>query len=181
MRVGVDIDGVVANFVAAFLPLVPERYGITIRERDIYVHDLYLVLGVRPHEALDLIRDTIRQDLQPYPGAVRGLKRLRKSHEVTLVTARPTDMMDVTRDWLENRGIAYDGLLHFEEGLKHTNNYSFDAFVDDHLREALGFVERVPHIIVFDHPWNRTFNVGRLIHRVSNWRRLVELIEALAE
>ncbi|OGO08869.1 MAG: hypothetical protein A2Y61_06160 [Chloroflexi bacterium RBG_13_60_13] len=178
MKIGVDIDGVVANFVAGFIPLVKERYGLTLRERDIYVHDLYLVVGIPVQEGMELVRQTIRCDLEPYPGAIQGLARLRQKHEVTLVTARPEEMVGVTEKWLARRKIPYDRLLHFKEGSKYENEYAFDVFVDDHLREAFGFVGRVPHIIIFDRPWNRTFNVAGLFTRARNWRELVSLVTA---
>lgn len=178
MKVGVDIDGVVANFVAGFIPLVKERYGLILREQDIYVHDLYLVLGVPPDEAMDLVRQTISRDLEPYPGAIKGLARLRRRHQVALVTARPEDMLAVTEKWLAARQIQYDRLCHFKEGLKHRNQYAFDVFIDDHLREAFGLVGKVPHIIIFDHPWNRTFDVAGLFRRAHNWREVVSLVEA---
>jgi uncharacterized HAD superfamily protein len=178
MKIGIDIDGVVANFVAHFLPLVKERYGLNLRERDIYVHDLYLVLGVPPDEAMELVRQTIRCDLEPYPEATRCLAQLCRTNEVTLVTARPQDMMDVTERWLARREVPYHRLLHFEEGSKHRNEYAFDIFVDDHLREAFGFIGKVPNIIIFDHPWNRTFDLGHLFKRARNWREVVSIVKA---
>lgn len=177
MRIGIDIDGVVANFVAALVPLVKNRYGLALRERDIYVHDLDLVLGVMQYEVMDLVRQAIKCDLEPYPGAILGLRRLRRQHEVTLVTSRPVDMMDVTKAWLSRRGIPHDDLLHFGEGSKHHNELGFHVFVDDHLRETFGFVGKVPCIIIFDRPWNRTFNAGGLFKRAHNWRELVSIIE----
>ena len=179
MKIAIDIDGVVANFVASFIPVVKQRYGLSLNTRDIYVHDLDLVLGVTPDEAMELVRSTLRCDLDPYPGAIRGLARLRRRHEVTLVTARPEDMMDVTTRCLRERNIIYHSLLHFTAGFKHQNEHAFDVFVDDHLREGFGFVGKVPHIIIFDRPWNRTFNVSNLFKRAHNWRELVSLIERL--
>lgn len=178
MRIGVDIDGVVADFVTPFLLLVKKRYGLVLRQQDIYVHDLHLVLGIPRGEAMDLVHETIRCDLQPYPGAIRGLARLRRDHEVMLVTSRPRDMMDVTRRWLSRRNIPHDRLLQFQEGSKHRSEHPFDVFVDDHLREALALVGKVPHIIVLDRPWNRTFNVAGVLKRARNWREVVSIVEA---
>lgn len=177
MRIGVDIDGVVADFVTTFLLLVKKRYGLMLRQQDIYVHDLYLVLGIPRDEAMDLIRETIRCDLQPYPGAIRGLARLRRNHGVMLVTSRPRDMMDVTKRWLSRRNIPHDRLLQFQEGSKHRSEYPFDVFVDDHLREALALVGKVPHIILFDRPWNRSFNVAGHLKRAHSWGEIVSIVE----
>jgi uncharacterized HAD superfamily protein len=180
MNIGIDIDGVIANFVGTFIPLAQQRYGISFTERDIYVHDLYVVLGITEAEALELIRATITSDPRPYDGAVEALRRIHAKHDVVLMTARPKDLMDVTAQWLARWSIAYRQLVHLDEGFKHEASLSLDIIVDDHLREALGFVGKVPHIVVFDRPWNQTLNVARLFERVRTWEELVDLIRRLS-
>ena len=100
MRIGIDIDGVVADFVKTFIPLVRERYGLALTEEDIYVHDLFLVLGISESEAMELIRATICSDPGLIDGAKQAIDRLNQEHDVILLTARPEDLFDVTRQWL---------------------------------------------------------------------------------
>jgi uncharacterized HAD superfamily protein len=176
MRIGVDIDGVIANFVATFIPLVRDRYGVSITEEDIYVHDLFLVLGIGEDESIQLIRDTLSQDLDLYPEARQSLARLARENEVVLLTARPADMMDLTRDWLRRRRVPYHTLVHLDEGFKHRDDTLFDVVIDDHLREVIRFAPSVPLVIIFDHPWNRSLNVRGLFKRASNWREVLDIV-----
>jgi len=180
MNIGIDIDGVIANFVGTFIPLAERRYGVQFAERDIYVHDLYLVLGVAEEEALRLIRMTIESNPEPYSGAVEALGQLNAQHNIILLTARPEDLMDVTVEWLTRWSIPHAQLVHLNEGLKHETSLSLDMIVDDHLREAFGFIGKVPHIVVFDRPWNQTFNVSGLFNRVHNWEELLAFVSRLA-
>ena len=179
MRIGLDIDGVLANFVKTFIPLVRERYGVALAEQDIYVHDLFLVLGITESEAIELIRATIRSDLDLIDGAKEAIETLNREHDVILLTARPDDLLGVTKQWLAAKGIPYSELLHVREGAKSAASLSLDVVVDDHLREAIAFAGKVRKIIVFDHPWNHSFNAGRLFERAYSWDDVLRIIDAL--
>ena len=53
--------------------------------------------------------------------------------------------------------------------------------VDDHLREVLGFVGKVKHLVVFDHEWNQTLNLGQHVTRVRSWPEIEVVISAVAD
>lgn len=177
MKIAIDIDGVVTDFVSTFRQVVREAYDRELRYEDIYVHDLFLVLGVTEERAIELIRKTLSLDLVPMPGALDGLARLSESHEVVLVTARPPDMMGITAEWLRRHKVPHHGLINLREGEKHGHGDEFDVVIDDHLRELVGFVGKAKKLIIFDHPWNRTLNVEGLFYRARGWSEVVRIIE----
>lgn len=179
MRIGVDIDGVVADFVKTFIPLVRERYGVALAEHDIYVHDLFLVLGITESEAIELIRATICSDLDLIDGAKEAIEKLNQEHELILLTARPEDLLDVTERWLSKRGIKYRELVHLREGQKFAPEHAFDVVVDDHLREVIRFIGKARKIIVFDHPWNQSFNARGLFDRAYTWNDVLAIVDAM--
>jgi len=179
MRIGIDIDGVVADFVKTFIPLVQERYGLALAEKDIYVHDLFLVLGITECEATELIRATICSDPDLIDGAKEAIYTLNRQHDVILLTARPEDLLDVTRRWLSRRGIEYRDLVHLREGHKFAPEHGFDVVVDDHLREVIGFAGKARKIIVFDHPWNQSFNLRGLFDRAYTWGDVLAIVDAM--
>lgn len=179
MRIGIDIDGVVADFVKTFIPLVRERYGVALAEHDIYVHDLFLVLGITESEAIELIRATICSDLDLIDGAKEAIDRLNQEHDVILLTARPEDLSGVTQRWLRKTGIKYRELVHFRQGQKFAPDYAFDIVVDDHLQEVIRFVGKARKIIVFDHPWNQSFNVRGLFERAHTWDDILRIVDAM--
>ena len=54
MKLGFDIDGVIADFKTPFLEIVQRRYQRTVAESAIYCHDVNLVLGITKDERLEL-------------------------------------------------------------------------------------------------------------------------------
>jgi len=181
LRIGIDMDGVVSDFVGTFIPLVKEKYGIDMKRDDIYVHDLFLVLGITEEEAGELIVETLSHPIDPMPGAVEGLKRLYENHDLHLITARPRSTMSITKAWLSSHDIPYHSLAWLTEGNKHLAEENLDVIIDDHLREVLRFRDKAKHLVIFDHPWNQSKNLRGLFTRVRTWKEIEMFVNKLAE
>ena len=179
LKIAVDIDGVVSDFVGTFVPLVKERYGVELTHNDIYVHDLFLVLGITEQEALELIIETLQRPICLIPGAAEALKKINEHNEVSFITARPPSTHEITTRWLYKHKIRYHSLIWLKEGNKHLSEREFDIVIDDHLRELIGFHNKAKYLVVFDHPWNQTRNVKSLITRVYTWNDIENLIDQL--
>ena len=190
--IGVDIDGVIADFVSVFRAEVLREYGVELADSDIRAHDLYLALGVSKDEAREMIRRTLdHQALALYPGAADGLAALVKSGlEVHIVTARNgggAGAVSAAAEWLVQRrlheGVHYHRVDVVPEGGKHTIASHMHAFVDDNLDEVIALAEHSSPdqlLIVFDHPWNQTIDVHSRFVRVGNWPELVDTVNAAA-
>lgn len=74
--IGLDIDGVIADFVSEFRSLVKGVYGAELAESDIRAHSLHLALGVSKEEASELVARNLRRELRLYPGAQEGSRHL---------------------------------------------------------------------------------------------------------
>lgn len=181
LKIAVDIDVVIADFVSTFRELVRERLKFELRYEDIYVHDLNLVLGLDlQSELMPLVHETIRRDPTPVLGARESLGRLAASHDIILVTARPSDLDEVTRAWLTTHEIPHHSLHHMPEAEKNSTNIELDVVIDDHLKELLGFINKVPELVIFDRPWNQTFNVKQHVTRVRTWPEVETLVDRIA-
>lgn len=180
MNLGFDIDGVIANFVKTFIEIVQKKYALSLKETDIYCHELDLVLGIDKEEKNELIRETIKEDLDVYPGAKAIIERLyEEGHKIFILTARPNDLIEVTKTWLKKKGILYTELIQLNEGEKHLAQIDLDLIVEDNLEEAIGLSKKVKNVLVYDHPWNQTLNVKGLVKRVRNWNEIFEEIQRL--
>jgi len=180
MNLGFDIDGVISDFVKTFNELVKNRYGIKLNEADIYCHDLNLVLGITKDERNQLITETLKKDLALNHGAKETLEKLySEGHKIYLLTARFGVLAKVTKDWLKRNGIPYTELLQLTEGEKHRANVGLDLIVEDCLQDALEWSQKVKNILVYDHPWNKTLNVNKLIKRVYSWDDIYEEVQRL--
>lgn len=190
---GFDIDGVIGDFVSRFRAVVQDRYKVDLLEEHIRGHDLFLALGVSPNEALDLVRVTLEHpEYQLYAGAADGLRDLVAfGVEVHIITARwngDPEARTKTQEWLASRGLTvgthYNRIDAVREGEKFAVDAPLNSFVDDNLVEVLRMAERRPDVrtlIVYDHPWNQTLDVGGRLHRVHSWEELVPVLLAEME
>lgn len=179
--IGLDIDGVIADFVTEFRSVVMEEYGAELEDADIRAHALRLALGVAEEESRRLVRLTLLRELDLYPGAQRGLGTLvGAGAEVHVITARPAGANGTreTEEWLTTRGLFpgkhYHRVDHARPGEKHAVPAHLDVFADDDLDELIGMAEHRPgvRLVVFDHPWNQTLDVHRRLRRVQDWDQL---------
>lgn len=180
MNLGFDIDGVISDFVKTFIELVKKRYDLTLKRADIYCHDLNLVLGISKEERNELIRETLEEDLVLNPGAQKTIEKLySEGDKIFILTARPPDLVEVTRAWLKKKNIPYTKLIQLNEGEKYLAEVNLDLIVEDNLDDAIGLSQKVKNILVYDRPWNQTFNVKGLIKRVFSWNDILKEVQHL--
>ena len=180
MNLGFDIDGVISIFVETFIKLVKKKHDVILKETDIYCHDLNLVLGISKKESYQFIRETLKEDLTLNYGAKETLKKLSiGGHKIFILTARPHDLAEVTKAWLKKKDIPYTKIVQLNEGEKYLAKVDLDLIVEDNLEDALEWSQRVESILVYDHPWNKTLNIKRLIKRVYSWDEIFQEIQRL--
>jgi len=178
MKIGIDIDGVISDFVTSFRALIKEKFDLELEYDDIREHDLYKVLGISEKEALELIVSTFDYNLDTQPDAIESIKKLAKDHEIVLITARPEETENITKKWLKEKGIEYNKLIFVTEGNKHlTEKEGFDVIIDDHLKEVVRWSEKVPLVYVYNHPWNKSLNIKNNFERVYNWKDILEKLD----
>lgn len=180
MDLGFDIDGVISDFVRSFVKVVKGHYDLTLTEADIHCHDLDLVLGISKQERNKLIRETLLEELELNPGAQKTLAKLSsEGHRIFILTARSGNLAGITETWLRKKKIPCFQLLQLKEGEKHLASVSLDLVVENNLEDAIGWSHKVRKVLIYDHPWNRSFNVRNLVKRVYNWDDIYKEIEQL--
>ena len=180
LKIGVDIDGCVADFVTAFLPVLKDLVGREIRYEEITHYWFQDVLGYddetekRVREEIDR-RDVLRR-LPPIAGSLETLNRLGRDHEVHFVTARPGwQWGEVTRDWLAAEGYRCDSVL-FREEKKAEAGEGFDLFVEDYLENAKDLAALGIQVCLYDQPWNQSEELPEGVVRVGTWEEIEERV-----
>jgi len=176
MKIGIDVDGVISDFVGTFKEIVKKRYNVSLNEKDIREHDLYKILGIKPEEAFELVQETLSHDLKPQIGAVESINQLYRSHKIIILTARPPETLDITKKWLEKHNIMHHDLIYSKEGSKFEYDGKLDVIIDDHLREIINWIGKIPIVIVYNHPWNKSLNVKKNFLRANNWNDILKII-----
>ena len=95
MRLGIDLDGVVADFNAGWMRIYNEEFGSALQPEAVQTWDGLAELTHFPDMdafwrwAAGGDRASVFRYLEPYHGAVAALADLGRVHEIVILTAKP--------------------------------------------------------------------------------------------
>ena len=157
MRLGIDIDGTIADFIGGWTRRYVDHFDIPVASADIIDWDfLSLTHFDNWTEFWEWIKTSRTfRNLLPYPGAVQGLRSARRiGHDVAYITHRPEWAREVTEEWLDYHGFVYGELFM----MANKQHVECDVYLDDaphvlaELRSACPPTIRVVRMV---RPWNR--------------------------
>lgn len=155
MRIGIDVDGVLANQVAAVLPRIEAKYGLRLSygQLDQWRYPLGdSDIGIEIMEAME-DSDWIRS-MPVHPGCAEALDGLKTLGEVVIVTARPAESAEATLEWLESNRLPFHRIVHCLGTEKVQQN--LDILVDDYTGNIEGFLACGSGMgVLLDQPWNQ--------------------------
>ncbi len=193
MNIGIDIDGVLADFNSSYIMLLEELSGKPLRQPDDewpdhWNYDAELVGPLIINEAWRHIHEEhFWLGLDPteeYCETINELNRLHiDGHSIYFLTNRPGKWALVdTVEWLEENGandpeviIAKDA----HDKAAHALKRKIDFFLDDKPENCLAVNEVCPNVYVLDRPWNRTWD-NKTIKRIQHPLEMLTDIQEVA-
>lgn len=175
MRVGVDLDGVVYNFVSAFRNYRVSK-GISFESMpDPLKYEMWSDWGISKEEFYESMSQGEAAGLfhqgQPYDRAIGGIRQLKADgHSIHIITHRlSAHAQTSTIGWLAANEIPYDTLTFAKE----KNGYPIDICIEDqpHNAEAVE-LNGVPCFLI-TRPWNSEVPWER---RVASWDEFVKRV-----
>lgn len=113
VHIGLDVDGIVADFFNPYVDFHNERYGTSFSVQDLYSHDLHTVFGLSFDAFLADVRtffDTSSfRDIQPYAASLSLVPRLARTYTLRAVTARHVQTASDTAAFLQR---YFNGCFH---------------------------------------------------------------------
>jgi uncharacterized HAD superfamily protein len=182
LQIAFDLDGVVLDFVSAFCAVCRQE-GYSLDYDQITEYHMGKVLGVDDEELYRLLNLTFESGLiQPYPGAVDGLRSLRDAGwKIWFVTSRPERLRTGTIATLDAAIITYDRLIFADAKRKADHVTGAKTIVEDSLEEALELESKGFGVIMLRHPWNAAGeNRYSRISWVGSWPELIPVVLSLA-
>lgn len=179
MRLGIDLDGVVANWVDGMRRHFVARGWPVDTLPD--PHE-YAVWSCWP-----MTKDTFMEGwerwaagggyttLEPYPGAIDGMRYLADlGHTLHIVTARSRTRRGIggTIDWLERHGVPFKSLAFDSDKATHR----MDLWVEDSTANAIAIAQACGRPILMDQAWNQ--DAPSYIARAYGWPEVVGYVEA---
>jgi len=199
VRIGIDLDDVVAECAVPYLRRFAEEFGVQLPEEPGW-HTLAELREV-PAEEKDRFRMRIYDSeffgsLEPYADCPAVLERMVDAgHELYFITARAEKRRVVTETWLREKGLfdhaqavhlkpsgdwdptqpvgRYDpqSSARYKVGL--ATELGVDRFCEDDRTISVALAAAGIPVWLFDHSWNRDV-AHPLIERVSGWADVAE-------
>ena len=192
MRIGIDIDEIIAEFLDQFLVFYHEKTGKLLSKNDFHSYNFEEILGGTKEEAIEIVREFYASEyfdnIKPVEKARDSIKNLINSHEIFLITSRHGVAKEKTTPWIKE----YFGNIPIE--IIYTDDFSqakrnksqickelgIGIIVEDHKDWALRCAKDEIITILFDKPWNKGLEHDNII-RVNNWTDAVKEIEKLSQ
>jgi len=193
-RVYVDFDDVLCETARGLSALLEAEFGKQVAYEEIRWFDLGRSFGLTADDLERLMRTAHRAEnlasLRPVPGARAVLSQWRaQGCEVCIVTGRPPETADASREWLFRHDMPYDRLVFVDKyrrlpagpelvTLDELARMGFALAIDDAPAMLQFLVEATPvPVVVYDRPWNAEFPAapggpGKRVRRCHSWAEI---------
>jgi len=183
--IGVDIDGVLADYTKGFVSFIEEETGTDLSNYQQKTYNLYNDLAglAGSIDELKVLKHKYRssgykQTIPIISGATKGLKDLKeKGYTIVLLTSRPYKqyprMFADTITWLKKNNFIYDAILWDEDKeeriIKEFPNMKF--MVEDCYDFAKKIADKGYKVCLLDKPYNQGPKHKNIV-RMKTWNEL---------
>lgn len=178
VRIGVDIDGVLADRVPAILEILERRHDVAMTPEE--VSDWSVTVPAVGRELSTFFGETdddpdhIRR-LDPIEGAIEGMRQLAREHTLLIATYRKPTARRPTVEWLAAHDIPYDRYVRdVGEGKR---NVPATVLIDDSASTVRAFSENGGRAILFRQPWNEKEPVPEEVPVADGWDDVLAELE----
>lgn len=179
MRLGIDLDGVVANFNQGWIDFYNREFGAELVPESVEAWDgLTAITHFEDMSAFwrwssDLDGRSLFWHLEPFPGAVEALHRLDEDgHDIVILTTKPRFAIEDTHEWIAAHDIPTDEVHILGDKWR----IDCDVYLDDGPHILPKLVRHRPHRVVcrYVRPWNSPLEGAVDVHDFDEFRALVE-------
>lgn len=176
MRVGVDIDGVLADSPPLWIEEANIFFNKNVQLENILLLDFSALYGATEEEVSNFMK-TKGRELMLRPPLVEGaglyLQKIKQDHDIYIVTARDPCYEKETRWWLKKNGLLFDDLLLLGSHAKQETclECKLDVMIEDTLEVSLEISSAGVPVILLDAPYNRS-PLPKLIVRMHSWAEI---------
>ena len=181
MKIGIDLDDVLADSLPHYLQAFNERFGFEVRLADAAwrIADRFPHIPQQETDAFfsELIEDGFFSSRPLIPHAKEAVEALAgDGHRLYIITGRTLRDERITMDWLTRVGVLslFESVVHRSRDPveRHKTDVAsgleLGLFIEDELAVALAVAETAIPVLLFDHPWNQSPLPGN-VHRIRSW------------
>jgi len=193
MKIGIDIDEVLADLMNPLVNFYNEKYGTFFRRDDFKAYNLWETWGGTKEETFQTIHDfydsdSFKKEIYPISGSSNGINFLSNGkNELFIITSRTENVKRHTISWLDdNFSEKFSEIYFTNNGTKKSDvciDLDIEIMVEDSLEYSIDCVDKGIEVLLMDCPWNK-FNGNRIsesikekITRVSGWNDVLKEIK----
>lgn len=182
MKIGVDIDGVLADSLPLWVAELNKFFNKNKRVEDIHLYEIYRTYDIT-NDDLALFLERKGRFLMREPAPVAGssyyLGRLKQIHEICIISARDKKYYQETHDWLKKNSLPYDDLLLLgsHEKKEFCLEKDLKLLVEDTLEIGIKVSAAGIPVLLMDAPYNRGA-LPELVYRKHSWEEIYHAIAA---
>jgi uncharacterized protein len=172
-RFGIDIDGTVTS-PESLLPHINDYFKLNLTLNDITQYELTEVLDVSPEVFGTWFKKAEPLIYRQSPlasGAKKILDDWKEYHELFFISARPSELLQLTKEWFEAKDLMYHHieLIGSHNKIAAARKHGVDIFFEDKHDNAVMINEdlNIP-VILFNTPYNQK-PIPEGVIRVNDW------------
>ncbi len=177
MKLLLDCDGILSDFVGASLRYLQQAHGLKFTPEQVTEHDICKALSLDNITAIWLQHEWRMPGfclgIEPYPGSKDFVESLKQLGDIVVVTAP----MAAARPWMYERleWLEYHYGLTDVVFTKHKHHVAGDVMIDDNEGNLLTSLAK--YKVLFRRPWNQTAGAdstyGEVLQDVMHFSSLV--------
>jgi len=191
MKIGIDIDDVLAAFNAGFITYYNKTFLTNYKFEDLSDYNYsVLIKDIEPEAIFDRVFEYVYspefEKVQTIKGSQEGINSL-KGNQLYVITSRSTDIKDPTLNWLNKNFSGFEDIIF-------TNSFTQNPTLKAEKKSAAGkrlgieyMVEDAPHhaedlasngikVILLDAPWNKELKGSEMILKAKTWDDVIKQI-----
>jgi uncharacterized HAD superfamily protein len=193
MKIGVDLDDVLADFRAGWLTYHNKRYNTNYESQKITTYKLEESMNIDVNIIIDSImsfyRTKLFEEINPIFGSRSVINRMKECNTMSIITSRPTWLEVKTKNWIEKhyRNSFENVILSNQFGNKSKKNISaksqickecgINLMIEDAPTYALEVANADIKVLLLDRVWNRDIEEHENITRVNSWRDIEKCLK----
>jgi 5'(3')-deoxyribonucleotidase len=178
LRLGIDLDGVVADFVAGWISRYNQEFEADLTPSSVQTWDgLHTLTHFRDADefwkwASDHGGGSVFRHLETYEGSTQALEELAgQGHEVVIITMKPDWAVHDTFAWMADHKVPTREVHITSAKWK----VPCDVYLDDSPEQLIGYLRNRPDQLVcrFVRPWNQPVEGA---YDITTWDGFVEFV-----
>lgn len=191
MKIGIDIDDVLAAFNSGFINYYNKTFATNYRYEDLSDYNYsVLIKDIDPDTIFERVFEFVYspdfEQVETIKGSQEGINSL-KGNQLYVITSRSTDIQDSTLNWLNKNFTGFEDViftnsftqnktLKAEKKSEVGRRLGIEFMVEDAIHHAEDLAYNGIKVALLDAPWNRSMKDHELVTRAKTWNDVIKQI-----